>query len=218
MSFGLSYLVWRLIWDKFITDIWPRSYWLRGFFAQAHRYMDKKPWITKKIETVYDNDWIKVTHREVTNPAGNPGIYGVVSFKNKAIGIVPIDSEGNIWLVKQFRYTLDQYTWEIPEGGCPEGQTPLEAAKRELKEETGLVAAQWERIAQFHTSNSVTDEYGEIFLAQDLTIGAQELEDSEDIVLKKIPLREAVQMVMDGEITDAVSMIGLMKATVVFER
>jgi len=172
----------------------------------------KKPWQTLSTKVAYENNWIKVTHRDVINPGGNPGIYGVVEFKNLAMGIVPVDEDGHTWLVKQFRYTLDQYTWEIPEGGCPIGETPLSAAQRELQEETGLTAKKWTKIAELHTSNSVTDEYGEIFLAQALTIGVQNLEDSEDIVVKKLPLHEAYQMVLDGEITDSVSMIGLMKA------
>ena len=171
-----------------------------------------KPWKTISTKVVYDNNWIKVTHRDVINPSGNSGIYGVVEFKNLAIGIVPIDEDGYTWLVRQFRYTLDQYTWEIPEGGCPIGETPIEAAQRELQEETGLTAKKWTKIAQFHTSNSVTDEYGEVFLAENLTMGEQALEDSEDIIVKRLPLKEAYQMVLDGEITDSVSMIGLMKA------
>ncbi len=172
----------------------------------------KSPWQTLSTKVVYDNNWIKVTHRDVINPGGNLGIYGVVEFKNLAIGIVPIDDDGYTWLVRQYRYTLDQYTWEIPEGGCPVGETPLSAAQRELQEETGLAAKKWTKIAEFHTSNSVTDEYGEIFLAEKLTMGAQNLEDSEDITVKRLPLKEAHQMVLDGEITDSVSMIGLMKA------
>ena len=171
-----------------------------------------KPWQTISTKVVYDNNWIKVTHRDVINPSGNSGIYGVVEFKNLAIGIVPIDENGNTWLVRQFRYTLDQYTWEIPEGGCPKGEMPLEAAQRELQEETGLTAKIWTKMGEFHTSNSVTDEYGEVFLAEKLTLGEQDLEDCEDIIVKKLPLETAYQMVLDGEITDAVSMIGLMKA------
>lgn len=176
-----------------------------------------KPWKTISKKVVYDNNWIKVTHRDVINPSGNPGIYGVVEFKNLAIGIVPIDEDGNTWLVRQFRYTLDQYTWEIPEGGCPKDQTPLETAQRELQEETGLTAKKWTKIGEFHTSNSVTDEYGELFLAENLSLGEQDLEDCEDIVVRKLPLREAYQMVLDGEITDAVSMIGLMKAAILLD-
>ena len=97
-------------------------------------------WKTKSSAVVYENPWIKICHEEVVTPKGTDGIYGVVHFKNTAIGVVPIDAEGNTWLVKQSRYTLNQYTWEIPEGGCPQGESPLAAAQRELEEEVGLKA------------------------------------------------------------------------------
>src|SRR5690606_33199265 len=100
----------------------------------------------------YENAWIKVEHRDVITPAGTPGIYGVVRFKNKAIGIVPVDDNGYIYLVGQFRYPLGEYSWEIPEGGGLLEHDPLDAAKRELKEETALVATFWERIGRIHTS------------------------------------------------------------------
>jgi len=172
------------------------------------------PWRTLSIQEVYDNRWIKVTHREVLTPAGTPGIYGVVHFKNIAIGIVPIDEEGNTWLVGQYRYTLDQYSWEIPEGGCPEGTDPLETAKRELKEETGMQAAHWEQLLDFHTSNSVTDEYGIAYLAKGLSYGKAEPEETEDLQVKKIPLQEAIEMVMRGEITDSLSVMALLKVRI----
>lgn len=173
--------------------------------------MHKNPWQTLSIQEVYDNRWIKITHREVLTPAGTPGIYGVVHFKNVAIGIVPVDEEGNTWLVGQYRYTLDQYSWEIPEGGCPQGTDPLETAKRELKEETGMQATHWEQILDFHTSNSVTDEYGIAYLAKGLSFGEAEPEETEELQLKKVPLTEAVEMVMRGEITDALSVMALLK-------
>ena len=169
------------------------------------------PWQTLSIQEVYDNRWIRVTHREVLTPAGTPGIYGVVHFKNLAIGIVPIDEEGYTWLVGQYRYTLDQYCWEIPEGGCPQGTDPLETAKRELKEETGMKAEHWEQIIDFHTSNSVTDEYGIAYLATGLSYGEAEPEETEELQVKKVPLEEAIEMVLRGEITDALSMMALMK-------
>jgi len=168
-------------------------------------------WKTVSKKTVYDNPWIGVSHRDVINPSGNPGIYGVVEFKNIAVGIVALDEDDNTYLVGQFRYTLDQYSWEIPEGGCPKGEEPLEAAKRELKEETGLIAKKWETLLEIHTSNSVTDEYGICYLATDLELGEAEPEDTEDLILKKIPLDQAVEMVMSGEITDSLSMVALMK-------
>lgn len=170
----------------------------------------ENPWKTHTSTVVYDNNWLTIRHEEVTTPAGTPGIYGVVSFKNKAVGVVPIDAEGNIYLVGQYRYTLNEYSWEIPEGGCPIGTDPLDSAKRELKEETGLEARRWTPIARIHTSNSATDEEGFIFLAQDLLQGEQEPEDTEDLQVRKVPLTEAVRMVMASEITDAISMTAIL--------
>ena len=95
------------------------------------------PWITHSTRQVYENPWISVSENKVTNPGGGPGIYGVVHFKNRAIGVIPVDEEGNTWLVGQFRYTLGAFEWEIPEGGCPEEEAPADAAKRALREETG---------------------------------------------------------------------------------
>lgn len=170
------------------------------------------PWKTLSTQQVYDNKWIRVEEHQVINPSGNPGIYGKVLFKNKAIGIVPIDEQGNTWLVGQHRYTLNEYTWEIPEGGCPVGTPPLDSAKRELKEETGITATRWEQIMRFHTSNSVTDEEGFVFLAEGLTFGENELEETEaDLVLKKLPFTQALEMVMTGEITDSMSVAGILK-------
>lgn len=168
-------------------------------------------WKQLSQETVYENNWIKVTHEEVKRPNDSEGIYGVVHFKNQAVGVLPIDEEGNTWLVKQSRYTLNQFTWEIPEGGSPVGEDPLETAKRELKEETGISAKQWDLLLTLHTSNSVTDEVGYIYVAKELSIGEQELEDSEDIEVRKLPLKDAIGMAMNGEITDSLSLLALFK-------
>lgn len=169
-------------------------------------------WKTLSTRDVYENNWIKLEEHQVINPAGGNGIYGKVHFKNKAIGIVPLDQDGNTWLVGQHRYTLNAYSWEIPEGGCPLGTLPLDSAKRELKEETGMMAARWEQIMTFHTSNSVTDEEGFIFLAEELSFGANELEETEaDLVVKKVPFKVAIDMVMQGEITDSMSVAGILK-------
>lgn len=167
------------------------------------------PWATKKTAKVYDNPWISLTHREVVNPSGKDGIYGVVHFKNLAIGVVPIDEEGNTWLVGQYRYTLERYSWEIPEGGCPLGTDPLETAKRELKEETGMTASNWTHILDLHTSNSVTDEAGMVFLATGLTQGDSHPEETEDLRVEKVPLKKALELIDQGVITDALSVMGL---------
>jgi len=170
------------------------------------------PWQTLGTEVRYQNPWISVREDQVLNPGGGRGIYGVVSMKNKALGIVPLDAEGNTWLVGQYRYPLNEYSWEIPMGGGLLEHDILESARRELKEETGLTAARWTRIARLHTSNSVTDEEGFVFLAEDLTQGDLEPEETEDLRLWKLPLAEAVRLVMADRITDGISVAGLLKA------
>ena len=172
--------------------------------------MTNNPWKTNHQKVVYENPWIQVTHRDVTNPSGNPGIYGVVHFKNIAIGIIPLDEEGNTWLVGQYRYALGRYSWEIPEGGSPLGTEPLASAKRELKEETGLTAERWEILLETDISNSVTDEKGILYLARNLTQGHAQPEETEQLQIKKLPVQEAIKMVLRGEITDALSMISLL--------
>ncbi|MCS6968555.1 MAG: NUDIX hydrolase [Cytophagales bacterium] len=170
------------------------------------------PWQTLSSRVVYENRWISVREDQVINPAGNPGIYGVVSFKNIAIGIIPIDEEGYTWLVGQYRYALHEYSWEIPMGGGPKGQDILLSAQRELKEETGFTARRWTCLMKLHTSNSVTDEVGYVFLAEELQAGETAFEETEQLSLWRLPFEQAVQMVMDGQITDAISVAGLLKA------
>ncbi|MEM8907572.1 MAG: NUDIX hydrolase [Bacteroidota bacterium] len=178
----------------------------------------KNPWKTLQVTEVYDNPWIQVTHRDVLNPAGNEGIYGLVHFKNIAIGIVPLDEQYNTWLVGQYRYTLDRYTWEIPEGGGPIGEAPIDSAKRELLEETGIQAQRWTQILDLHTSNSVTDEYGLAYVAQDLSYGTAMPEETEELTIRQLPFAEAFQMVMDGQITDSLAMVAIMKTHYLLER
>jgi len=172
----------------------------------------KNPWTTVSRQQIYENPWIILEEHQVINPAGGKGIYGKVHFKNKAIGVIPVDEQNNTWLVGQYRYTLNEYSWEIPEGGGPFDVPTLESAKRELKEETGIMANKWQQIMRLHNSNSVTDEEAILFLAEELTFGKSDLEESEaDLVVKKIPLQEALQMVMDGKITDTMSVAGILK-------
>lgn len=168
-------------------------------------------WKTTSKTLVYENPWIEVSHRNVLTPAGTNGIYGVVSFKNHAVGILPIDEEGGTWLVRQSRYPHDMYTWEIPEGGAPKGECLLNAAKRELQEETGLRAKHWQHWLDLQTSNSVTDELATIYLAQGLTQGNAAPEATEDITVRYLPLKEAVAMVYHSEIVDAMSVAALLK-------
>ncbi len=172
----------------------------------------KNPWTKLSGRKIYDNPWITVEEHQVINPRGGNGIYGKVQFKNKAIGIIPIDEEGFTWLVGQYRYTLDEYSWEIPMGGGPIEDAILASAKRELKEETGLVAKHWENIMRIHTSNSVTDEEGFVFIARDLEQQETEFDETEDLKIKRIPFKEAVALVMNEKITDSLSVAGILKA------
>ncbi|WP_317930015.1 NUDIX hydrolase [Halioxenophilus sp. WMMB6] len=169
-------------------------------------------WIEKSRRETYSNPWISVSHCEVITPAGSDGIYGLVHFKNTAVGVVPIDDEGYTWLVRQSRYPLQEYTWEIPEGGSPAGEETLATAQRELREEVGLEASQWRELQRMHLSNSVSDEAAVLYVARGIReCGGIELDDSEDITSRRLPLSEAVQMVLDGEITDSLSVAALLR-------
>lgn len=174
----------------------------------------ENPWKTLKSELKYNNNWISVTEHQVENAAGNPGIYGTVHFKNLAIGIIPIDEHNNTWLVGQYRYPLKQYSWEICEGGGKLTIPPLDAAKRELLEETGITAKIWQPLLEMHLSNSVSDEKGIVYIAKDLSFSRPQPDEDEVLTLKKIPFQEAYNMVMNGEITDSLSVAGILKAKI----
>lgn len=177
----------------------------------------KNPWKKLGSKLVYSNPWISVEEHQVITPAGGESIYGKVHFKNKALAIIPLDQENHTWIVGQFRYTLDEYTWEIPMGGGPVGESLLENAKRELKEETGLTAAKWTEILRLHTSNSVADEESFVFLAEELTLGEPEFEETEDLEIVRLPFSEALEMVKEGKITDAISVAGLLRAATLLD-
>ena len=170
------------------------------------------PWQTLSTREVYSNPWIRVREDQVINPSGGRGIYGVVEYKNRAVGVIPIDDSGHTWLVGQFRYTHDLYEWEIPEGGCPEGEELIETAKRELLEETGIVAREFEMLIEgIQLSNSVSNEKAWIFVARGLSFVDSSPEETEKLEVKKVPLATAVKMALNGEIRDAMSVAGLLK-------
>ena len=171
------------------------------------------PWKTNATRKIYENPWIEVREDAVTRPDGKAGIYGVVSMKNRAVGIVPLHADGTVTLVGQFRYPTQNYSWEIPEGGCPEGESLLDCARRELREETGLFARNIVPLGgEVHLSNSVCDERGYLFLATELAQGEAAPEGTEELQLRRLPLDEAVAMALRGEINDGLSVLGLMLA------
>ncbi|MCP4299628.1 MAG: NUDIX hydrolase [Gammaproteobacteria bacterium] len=172
-------------------------------------------WKKLSSRTVYENDWMEVREDHVVNPGGGENHYGHVHFKNRAVAMIALDDAGNTWLVGQDRYTLGEYSWELPMGGAPLDEPPLMAAKRELQEETGIRAANWEELMRLHTSNSITDEVGFAYVATDLSFGDTKFEETEDLKIRKLPLEDAVKMVLDGQITDAISAAALLRISAV---
>lgn len=168
------------------------------------------PWTTRNTRVVYDNPWIRVREDDVLRPDGKPGIYGVVHFKNLAVGALPVEDDGSVWLVGQHRYPLDVYSWEMPEGGCPEGEDPAEAARRELKEEAGIEAGRLELLGTAHLSNSVSDEIAYIYHASDLTHTGASPEGDERIELRRVPWDEAWSLLQAGRITDSMTVMALL--------
>jgi ADP-ribose diphosphatase len=175
---------------------------------------DDKPWITLESRPIYENPWISVREDQVLRPDGRPGIYGVVHFKNKAVGVLPVDEDGHVWLVGQHRYPLDAFSWEIPEGGGAEDETPEETARRELREETGLSAGRMEFLGQSHLSNSVSDEVAYLYRATELTPGESQPEGTERLHIRRFDWPTAWAMVQDGRITDSMSVIALLHEAV----
>jgi len=171
----------------------------------------ENPWKVLDQRQIYDNPWIGVTEYDVINPGGGKGIYGKVHYKGLAIGVVPLDHEGNIWLVGQYRFVLDQYSWEIPEGGGDPSVAPVESARRELREETGLVASEWTFLVEMHLSNSISDERALVYLARGLEQHEAMPEETEELLVRRVPFNEAYEMVERGEITDSMSVAGILK-------
>ena len=171
-------------------------------------------WKKHASRIVFENDWIVVREDHVTNPGGGENHYGHVQFKNVAVAILPIDEGGNTRLVGQTRYTLNQYSWELPMGGAPQSEDPFVAAQRELQEETGLIAEDWRELMRLHLSNSITDELGIAYIATGLQQGETSLEETEDITVRTVPLEDAIDMARSGQITDALSVATLLRIAV----
>lgn len=173
---------------------------------------DGNPWRTTGSRVVYANAWISVREDAVIRPDGRDGVYGVVHMRNLALGVVPLFDDGTTVLVGQHRYTLDAYSWEIPEGGGDPDRDPIEEAARELREETGLVAGRWTPLGTLHTSNSVTDEVSLLYLARDLEAGPAQPDGTERLQRWRLPLSQAAAMALDGRLSDSLTVAGLLRA------
>jgi 8-oxo-dGTP pyrophosphatase MutT (NUDIX family) len=170
----------------------------------------RDPWTRRSRFTAYENPWIVVWHDRVVHPDGSDGIYGVVHFRTRAVGVVLLDDADRVLLVGQFRYPLGRYSWEIPEGGSPRGEDPRDGIVRELEEETGFTAASWRELTRFTLSNSITDEEGVIFVAREPVPGPASPEPSEELALRWVGFEEALEMVDRGEIHDVISQTALL--------
>lgn len=178
---------------------------------------EENPWTILSSDHIYENNWISLTEHQVLNPAGGPGIYGEVHFKNLAIGILPLDEELNTWIVGQYRFPLKSYSWEIIEGGGSIGIDPVESARRELAEETGMMAATFTEIQRMHLSNSVSDELAIIYIAKGLSFGEAFPEDTEQLTVRKLPFQTLYEMVVSGEITDSISVAAILKTKILLQ-
>ena len=172
--------------------------------------MNSNPWTTLSSAVQYDNPWIRVTEHAVIHPSGRQGIYGTVHYKNQAVGVAPYEA-GWVWMVGQYRYPLARFSWEIPEGGSPFGEDVLATAQRELAEETGLVAGKYEKLLEIHLSNSVSDEWGIVYLATELTQGHAHPEDTETLKVEKWRLETVYEAIESGEITDSLTVAAIYK-------
>ena len=178
---------------------------------------EKNPWTILAEKKIYSNTWIELTEADVLNPSGGKGIYSVVHFHNYAIGILALDEDNNTYLVGQYRFPLNQYSWEIPEGGGDKKLTPLESARRELLEECGIVAREWTQLMETHLSNSATDEHGILFLARGLSFTTSSPDETEKLQVRKLPFAEVYNMVCNGSITDALTQLAVMKVKLMID-
>jgi ADP-ribose pyrophosphatase len=181
------------------------------FYFYPMHHPEENPWKITSKKNIYENPWINLTEYQVINPSGNPGIYGKIHYKNIATGVFPLDNDLNTYLVGQFRFALGQYSWEMPEGGGALDIDPIESAKRELLEETGLKAQNWSELLRMHLSNSVSDELSTIYLARDLQQFEPEPEETEQLIVNKVPFEEVYRMVCNGEITDSMTVAAVLK-------
>lgn len=202
--------------DTFSNDIPPREVSHRKEHSlppwDSHEADAKRPrWQSLTGRLVYQTPWISIESHETLAPTGKPAHYGFVHFRNRAVGVVPLHDDGTVTLVGQMRFAFDAYSWEIPEGGAHFDEDPIEGAQRELREETGLDAAQWTEILRYDLSNSVTDETAILYLATGLSEGETEWDDTENLEIARVPFKDVVEAVIKGQIRDSLTVAAVLR-------
>jgi 8-oxo-dGTP pyrophosphatase MutT (NUDIX family) len=176
------------------------------------------PWKTKSSRTVYQNNWISVREDEVIRPDGNPGIYGVVLIR-PSVGVLAVNDRDEAVLVGQWRYSVNRYSWELPRGGSHPGEPDmLDVARRELVEETGVIAARWEFLGTVDNGNGVAEDVQSLYLATGLTHTETSPDPEEDITVEWKPFDEVLEMALNGGITEVCSLAAIFKVAVLRSR
>ncbi|MES1200687.1 MAG: NUDIX hydrolase [Pseudomonadota bacterium] len=173
---------------------------------------DGDPWTIVSVRRSYETDWFAVDDHDVINPAGKPGHYGVIRIRRPAVGVLPIEADGGVHLVGQWRFPLKRYSWEMPEGGAEPGEDLEFCARRELEEETGFRAGRLQKILEMDLSNSLTDEHATAYLATELTPGTAQPEEVEVLKRRTAPFKEVLTRVVDGRIRDAITVATVLRA------
>jgi 8-oxo-dGTP pyrophosphatase MutT (NUDIX family) len=181
------------------------------FWDNEEAVAARPKWQKVASHIAFQNPWITIESHDVIAPTGRPAHYGLVRFANRAIGVLPLFDDGTVPLVGQARFALDSFSWEIPEGGAPYDEDPLDGAKRELREETGLVAANWTEIAQLELSNSVTDEVAVCYLATGLSEGEVEPDETEALTQMRVPFKTLLDAVIKGQVRDALTVVSVLR-------
>ncbi len=171
-----------------------------------------QPWRVTGQAELHDNPWYRLVHYKAIAPTGRPADYYLQEYKNVAVGVLALHEDGTLWLVGQWRFPFHDYSWELPEGGAPMDEAPLDGAKRELREEAGLEAADWRLILTLQLSNSTSDEVAYGYLATDLSPAMAEPDETEALAVARVPFREALKAAVEGRIQDAITVAILLRA------
>lgn len=192
-----------------ITPVKSAPLFLIGRKKALAETIRRGPWEVHASREVYSNEFLRVMEEEVIQPDGKPGIFGLVEFRHPGVGIVPVTEDREVFLVRQFRYANNSYLWEIPGGNSEPGEDVLVAAKRELREETGFLADEWTPLGYTYPQVGIVYSVVHLFLARALREGGADRDGTEEMAVRKLPLREALRQISTGEITDANTIVSL---------